>query len=418
MPPIRTQNAQGRQKSCYECVKGKRKCDNGCPRCARCSRQGLSCVYPLQSIEQRAAPAIEGLFNLPDEPAGVAIEQLDDGVALSPFNLEDIHGATAPNELLFDLDFSSAVTSLSSVENLAGTWNDAATQIVQYNSLYSPAKVSSFSWANLDPLARSRVGYAMDRLKLAPKTIAEANSTLWSHAALYNDYMPRLMQDAQAACALFNAKNDTNANFVIRHIATRAEEFLAKTMPTSPVDVAAHAHALLLYQIMFVFGGDVRLHGHIEALLPHFEEVGSALLGLCRQEVDPVGPLPMYPSATARNAWRSFILRESLRRTVLSLYQFLAICHLLLGRRDTCIPILARGSKVTLSAHLWRAESAFDFAVAWNERKHFVVHDLDFTEVLKDAQPDDIDDFAKTMLVGLQGIDDVKGWLYTRGGIF
>ncbi|KAF3051058.1 hypothetical protein E8E11_010406 [Didymella keratinophila] len=258
----------------------------------------------------------------------------------------------------------------------------------------------------------------MDQLNLAPKTIVEANATLWSHAAFYNEYMPQSMQDAQAACALFNAKNDTNADFVIRHITNRVEELLTTHIPTNPVEVAARAHALLLYQMMFVLGGDVRLHSHVEALLPHLEEAGSALLEICKNEVDPTGPLPLYPSTAARNAWKSFILRETLRRTVLSLYQFLAICQLLLGRRDTCAPSLARGNKVTLSAHLWRAGSAFDFAVAWNERKHFVVHDLDFTEVLRDAQPDDIDEFAKTMLVGLHGIDDVKGWFYTRGRTF
>ena len=73
---------------------------------------------------------------------------------------------------------------------------------------------------------------------------------------------------------------------------------------------------------------------------------------------------------------------------------------------------------MTLSAHLWSAKNAFDFAVAWNERKHFLVHDLDFKEVLSDAQPDDVDDFAKTMLVGMLGFDDVKGWFYTKHGTF
>jgi hypothetical protein len=258
----------------------------------------------------------------------------------------------------------------------------------------------------------------MDQLKLAPQTIVGANSTLWSHAALYDEYMPRTMQDAQAACALFNAKNNTNTNFVIRHITKRVEELLATPIPTATVEVAARAHALLLYQIIFVFGADVRLHSNISALFPHLEEVGSALLEICKNVVDPTGPLPLYPCTTAWNAWRSFILRETLRRTVLSLYQFLAICHLLLGQRDTCTPSLARGNRVTLSTHLWRAESAFDFAVAWNERKHFVVCDLDFAEVLSDAKPDDLDEFAKSMLVGLQGVDDVKGWYYMRGGTF
>lgn len=398
-------------------MRGKRKCDNGRPQCARCSRQGLSCVFPQQPSQQRATPTLDEFFNQHDEAAVVANESLHSNVALSPFNLvEDLHAA-APHDQLFDFDLPSAVTSLSSLVDLVETWNNQGTVLVPHNP-YDTTNPSSFSWANLDSLAKSRVGYAMDQLKLAPKTIVEANSILWSHTALYNEYMPRSMQDAQAACALYNAKNQVNSDFVNRHITNRVEELLVTPLPTASAEVAARAHALMLYQIMFIFGGDIRLHSHIEALFPRLEEVGSALLDLCRQEVDPMGKLPLHPSMTAQSAWRSYILRETIRRTVMSLFQLLAICHLLLGRRDTCAPDLAQGYAVTLSAHLWRAENAFDFAVAWNTRKHFVVRDLDFTEVLRDAQPDDVDEFGKTMLVGLQGVDDVKGWFYTRGGAF
>jgi hypothetical protein len=72
---------------------------------------------------------------------------------------------------------------------------------------------------------------------------------------------------------------------------------------------------------------------------------------------------------------------------------------------------------LTISAHLWNAKTAFDFALAWNSRKHFTVIELDFTEVLRDAMPDDIDIFGKMMMISLKGEDDIKGWFYTRGGI-
>jgi hypothetical protein len=67
---------------------------------------------------------------------------------------------------------------------------------------------------------------------------------------------------------------------------------------------------------------------------------------------------------------------------------------------------------------LWKAPSAFDFAVAWNERKHHLVKDLDFTDVLEIAKADDIDVFGRMIMTGLMGIDDVKGWFHTRGGAF
>ena len=235
---------------------------------------------------------------------------------------------------------------------------------------------------------------------------------------LYDEHMPRALQDAQAACALYDAKNDINADCIIRHITSRVEEIVTTSMPAAAVDVIARTHALILYQIMFVFSGDVHLHSQVEALLPYLEELGNILSLLGSQEVDPTGLLPLYPSAAARAAWKSYISRESLRRTLLTLYQFVALCHLLIGRRESCAPSLSFGNKVTLSAHLWRAESAFDFAVAWNDKRHFLVRDLNFTEVLEDAGPEDLDDFAKTMLVGLQGIDDIKGWFHMRNGTF
>ncbi|KAF3037309.1 hypothetical protein E8E12_001906 [Didymella heteroderae] len=405
MPPARALNVQGRQKSCSECVKGKRKCDNGRPRCARCSRQRLSCTYPQQPSKLPASPAFGDHSSQPEQVTRTTTELLEADAAPGPFDFDEIYVATAVEDQSFDFECATAVTSLSSFKQFTGAANDLESPIGSH-SLYSPAKASSFSWTHIDPQAKARVGYAMVQLKRAPQMMVESNSTLWSHAALYDEYMPRPMQDAQAACALYNNMNDINTDFVIRHITSRVGELLTTPMPTGSVDVAARAHALMLHQVMFVFGADVRLHSHVEALLPHLEEVGSVLLDLCRQEVEPTGPLPLYPGTAARSAWRSFIRRESLRRTLLSLYQFVALCHLLLGRRDACAPSLAQGNKMTLSAHLWRAESAFDFAVVWNEKKHFVVHDLDFTEVLRDAQPDDIDDFANTMLVGLQGIDD------------
>jgi hypothetical protein len=78
---------------------------------------------------------------------------------------------------------------------------------------------------------------------------------------------------------------------------------------------------------------------------------------------------------------------------------------------------MAIGNRLTMSAHLWNARSVFDFALAWNNRKHFTVIELDFTEVLRDAMPDDVDTFGRMMMIGLQGEDDIKGWFYTRGGI-
>jgi hypothetical protein len=167
---------------------------------------------------------------------------------------------------------------------------------------------------------------------------------------------------------------------------------------------------------MLVFGGDIRLYARADALLPHLEDVGVILLPIAAEETETSGTLPLYPSTAARSAWKSYIFRESARRTVLSAFHITVMCTLLSGQLKSCTHELSLKNRVTLSAHLWKATSASDFAMAWNSKDHFVIKELDFTHVLRNAQPDDLDVFANMMLVGLQGIDDMRGWYHTRGG--
>jgi hypothetical protein len=253
-------------------------------------------------------------------------------------------------------------------------------------------------------------------MKLAPKMMVEHNGTPWQHPMLYDDNMPRSLQDAYAACALYITKNDANIEHVARFVTSRAEELVNSMLPSDPIDILARAHALILYQLMLIFGGDIRFYVKAESLLSHLEDIGALLLPIAAEQNDAPGLLPVYPSGAARSAWKSYIFRESVRRTALSLYHVIVVYNLFGGRMKRCIYETALNNRVTFSAHLWNAESAFDFAVAWNGKRRFLIKDLDFTDVLESAQPDDLDVFAKMMLVGLQGIDDMRGWFYTRGG--
>jgi hypothetical protein len=334
------------------------------------------------------------------------------------FDLETLGTPTAFEDHLLNFDMPTAITPSNHLSNFIASSTYVEEQVA-LRHFSRPAESLKFSTTNIIPFARSRIGYAIEQLKLAPRMMVEENATLWCHATLYEEQMPRPLQDAHAACALYVSRNDVNVEFVARHISDRVKELIATHTPTDPIEILARAHALMLYQVMLVFGGDMRFYGQAEILLSHLEHVGNLLLALNGQQCDPTEKLPLHPSAAARAAWTSFVYRETLRRTVLSLFQFLALCHLLQGGQvSSCSPELAQGNRITLSAHLWGAKSALDFAVAWNEKKHLLVHDLDFSEVLSTAHPGDIDNFAKAMLVGLQGIDDVKGWFYTHGAAF
>ncbi|KAH6616693.1 hypothetical protein C7974DRAFT_50364 [Boeremia exigua] len=413
MPPHRTSNVQGRQKACTECVKAKRRCDVERPRCARCSQHSLLCTYPRPHDSLLASSGVGVTQSVAITTAMTPLQ--DAGATISTFDHEALGFPAALNEHLLDFDIPIDVIPENPLDQPSDTCPGEGHHIA-IHGLLSPTKPMAWPWTNIAPSSRSRVDYAIEQIKLAPHMMVANNSTLWCHAMFYDEDMPRSMQDAHAACALYIARNDGNADYGFRHISSRVAELVETPVPTTSTAIIARAHALLLYQAMLVFGNDVRFFDHSVAVLHELEQVGCLLLNMSAQQTDSFDPLPLYPSATAHTAWKSYIFRETLRRTILSLYQFVTICGMLFGRLGHCAPTLSPGNRVMVSAHLWGAETAFDFAKAWNKERHFLVHDLDFTDLLENGRPDDIDDFAKTMLVGLQGIDEIRGWFYTKGG--
>lgn len=195
MPPsrVRTSNSQGRQKSCSECAKAKRKCDLQQPNCLRCTRQRLQCSYPQQpptSSADSTPPAPE--TDLGDD---ALIDDLFNPTLELPFDLAMPDVATTPNLELQDPvpEFSCAMPILEHVDDTVASSSGAKATITPTGiGRYPSAK----SIANLlaSELFESRVGYSMEQWKLAPRMMVERNCTPWSHPNLYEELMPRSMQ--------------------------------------------------------------------------------------------------------------------------------------------------------------------------------------------------------------------------------
>ncbi|KAI2478168.1 hypothetical protein Ptr902_10363 [Pyrenophora tritici-repentis] len=316
---------------------------------------------------------------------------------------------------MLDFDFSTGASSLDALTEMFNLPADDHSQMAVHKIGGQARK--PFSAAHLSSFAQARVAYSIEHFKSTPKMMVEQNCTPWAHPKLYEEYMPKSLQDAYASCALYIAKNDTNAAFVARYITSRTEELVTATiLSTSAIEILARTQALILYQTMLMFGGDIRFYAQAEALLPYLDDMGTLLLPIAAEQTDPVDNIPLYPGTATRSAWRSYIVRESARRTFLSTIHITVMCTLLNGQLKSCAHDTILNNRVTLSAHLWNAANAFDFAVAWNEKNHFLIKELDFTDVLQHGQPDDLDVFGNMLLVGIRGLDDMRGWYHTRGG--
>jgi hypothetical protein len=183
MPAERTRssNLQGRQKSCSECAKSKRRCDLGQPSCLRCSRQSLTCTYPPSRLpSSNSTSTSQSESTAPDITAPEA----------APFHLDTPDLLHEQSVSLLDFDLTTGVGSIDALNELLN--EDVDESFPPVRSSYVSGK--SFSAAHLSPFARSRLDYATDQLKKAPLQMVSENGTPWCHPQLYEDEMPHLLQ--------------------------------------------------------------------------------------------------------------------------------------------------------------------------------------------------------------------------------
>lgn len=171
---------------------------------------------------------------------------------------------------------------------------------------------------------------------------------------------------------------------VIRIIEARAQNLTCTLLPAaSRLDVLARTHALLLYQIICLFDGDIHARAAAEAAIPALEAAAVTLLDHVTFEdpsdersVTVADPLCLSQPGATREFWEDWVFQESARRTVLITFHMLQLYRLLSGQRPMRCdskPYMYMCYPWTLSAHLWHARDSVDFALAWKKKRHFVV---------------------------------------------
>ncbi|KAM5346785.1 hypothetical protein ACJ41O_009790 [Fusarium nematophilum] len=214
------------------------------------------------------------------------------------------------------------------------------------------------------------------------------------------------------------AKNRVNSPVIFRSIESRVNDLLSSPAPVTSLECLAHTQALILYQIIRLFDGDIGARASAERMIPAIESSAMALFPHAQFDLDGTSStLPLFPIGPTKTFWMDWILQESLRRTLLFSFYFLQSYRILAGYRGLhCDGRLGLCHSWTLSAHLWHARTPLAFAEAWKNKKHFVVTNAVFAEVLQEAVADDVDPFGKIFISSLMGADEAEGWFASRGG--
>lgn len=236
-----------------------------------------------------------------------------------------------------------------------------------------------------------------------------------------------LFPDALSACALYASKNTANGPVVMRCIDAKVKDLLRSGMTLDFFHALARTQAMILYQIMRFFDGDIIARSSAETTFSELDSSAYVLASYITWDTQKnpgrpdlndkehdASPLDLQ---TIHSSWRDWVLQESARRTYLVARFFSHVWKLLTGRR---VGACSRGpppahESWTLSSHLWQARDAFDFAVAWRDRSHYVVKRKAILSTLADAGGDDIEVFGKMLLTVSLGVDQAKAYLALKG---
>lgn len=161
------------------------------------------------------------------------------------------------------------------------------------------------------------------------------------------------------------------------------QELLASPPTATSVETLAYAQALFIYQILRLLDNDARTYAIYEATMPHLEEASNALIPHIAIDEAADSPsqssdlIPLFPASAAQAFWTNWIFQESAKRT-LGMINFFMLTYYFMkgesGNRCGQNKNIAVNRSVTMSAHLWNAQDPVDFALAWRNKKHFVIN--------------------------------------------
>ncbi|KAL3478295.1 hypothetical protein BJX99DRAFT_224605 [Aspergillus californicus] len=392
------------RKSCLACVQSKRKCDKGLPKCQRCLAKNIDCEYNSRNpgrLRQTTERSVdENIAVIEPFPSELFSDwQLQRSPALPTAAILSPH----TNDVLFN--FASDPFNLESIPQGGFLSSAAIDDTVTQQDQTDIGRIIS------DTTAQARVDFAAKKLAGVPKTFSQQGQTMFIHRILVQDRIPPALQDALGACALYCLKNTDNQVLVFRNLERRRQQLIANIDPllATKTDLLEALQALILYQIMSLFDGDIRLRAQAEADEPILLMWANHLMLRTRQVQPPSAPAEaQYLPGSTFTDWRRWLIEESSRRTVITAFMLKGVYSFLKLGRDT-VPDLRMS--FTAQAALWNSQSEISWRRAQSEREWLEVWVTHWDEAVVKAKPGDLEELGILIMVMLKGIEATGKWL-------
>jgi hypothetical protein len=202
------------------------------PKCSRCTKKNITCAYPTSTMAR-----------------DLTIPELD-----FPW-LDDF--LRDPNALPWE---GTLKPSLEVASALSGNYSGSSASDAFHSSDLSARDNESVGMPDRSKLDRTEVDAALHRFKTWPEKWVKEGKAPFIHPRLYANDMPKALQDAYAACAIYSTKTDQNEFVAFTVIESKANELLRSPDQGSwtSLELLAAVQALLIFQFIRLFDGDIR----------------------------------------------------------------------------------------------------------------------------------------------------------------
>ncbi|EHK46781.1 hypothetical protein TRIATDRAFT_43245 [Trichoderma atroviride IMI 206040] len=275
-------------RSCHACIKAKRRCKAGVPKCERCRIKEIECSYVNEPL----------------------VSHLDDKQSLANGSPK-IHEDSEESRLLEsrqkitsrDMEFFH-FTHLNAPLRLIREWCYSKTTYA--SPAASEPTLALMEWGQ----DLATVNYLAAQLKAFPITFSREAKTVFIHSTLYSRWLPKHIKNAYAICRAYSLSIDNGADFHYGTLHQKLDE-LIKEYPTldSFSDLLASLQALLLYLLICIFHKDPWQRG--------FAETHIVTLNQWTRHVWEQAPNKI---SQRLSAWEAWAFAESVRRSIIISY--------------------------------------------------------------------------------------------------
>lgn len=402
-------------RACKVCAIAKRRCDKQTPTCQRCKSRGLDCSYP---------PPKPSSFVILQPPTSTDNLLLKDAPNFPSPNIvthQDGTVLTAPAPLSIDLITPCQHTVEPQPTDwflLPETW-----QII-HKPIPIPDSLCSADFIRIVNVIQHNL-----------ESWVQTGSNSFIHSRLYSTRFPACAQVAYTTLSSYISRTESNLEVILKIIDDRASELLGidgveldsfeqdsgitATESLDVLDQLARVHALMVYQVIGLFDGNIRSRYLAEGRMQILDRWLLQMVECASCGIYPVHnplnlldmtdlglPSPNKGPNNTENLWRAWILAESVRRTW-QIGKGLQLVYLLLQQGWAYCP---GGTMFTTREGVWEADSAFSWEKICAEFDVRLVQRFEIERHFTDASPADINEFGKMMLESTFGTERMEKW--------